>query len=549
MNNDIREIKNSNGDNNTKLMATLKILTALLIFSGFFGYFMAESTTVPAALAAAGLIMALGITIYNFNYIANKMRTRSFKYSTNALIYGAVIIAIVVLLNFIAGRDTKQWDMTSNKRYSLAEQSVKAIARLKSDINVYLFYRDIPEVRRHFSDLMKQYSYNNPKFKYEFVDMNKKPLLAKEFNITRDGITVVKYEGKTEKLENFFGEQELTNAIIRATSKEKNVIYFLEGHNEADINSDDKRGMSLMKQELANKNFELQKLNLLQRQEVPGNCSALVIAGPQIELMETEEAMISKYLDNGGHALFLVDVNFPPQAPSASMERLLSKYGIEPGKNIIIDMKPALKMLGLGDYTMPLGMIYNSDHPVVKGFNMATFYPLARAVNSVKNMPTGMTAAALVQTSPDSFADTTYLTDKNVKFDSDRDIKGPITVVTAVSKTVANAEIHSGTGENAIVSDANGRRSKQKEMRIIAAGTSNFMRNEFIGLQGNFNLALNMFSYLADIEDLIAVTPKAPVPFTLDFNQKAANNVWFIVILLVPGIVILTGFTVWYYRS
>ena len=44
MNNDIREIKNSNGDNNTKLMVTLKILTALLIFSGFFGYFMAEST-------------------------------------------------------------------------------------------------------------------------------------------------------------------------------------------------------------------------------------------------------------------------------------------------------------------------------------------------------------------------------------------------------------------------------------------------------------------------------------------------------------------------
>ncbi len=204
-------------------------------------------------------------------------------------------------------------------------------------------------------------------------------------------------------------------------------------------------------------------------------------------------------------------------------------------------------MMGLGDYTIPLGMIYDPNHAVTKEFNLATLYAMARSINLKNNA--GVTLTALAKTSPDSYADRTYLTETNIKFDPDRDAKGPITVIAAASKVIHEAAPVT-TSETELKSDPDAEKTKKKEMRIILAGTSNFARNYYVNIQGNGSLVMNIINYLAEEEDLIAIKPKTNTPQgKIDLTQQDANNIFYLTLFLMPGLVVLSGFTVWFYRN
>lgn len=535
-----REARTESNKANT--LVTAKIVCALLILSGICTYLFSETMTLfrwsPSIL---GLLVLLGIVIYDFNYITGKLTSRSFKYTTNAIIYSLIIVVIVGILNFIVLKHDKQWDLTQNKRFSLSEQSVKVLKNLKSDVNVIMFYPDVTKMQ--FNDLFKQYSYHSDKFKVEYFDLNKNPKLAQQYQVNDSQTAVIKYKEKTEKLFGPFGEQELTNAIIRATRAGKKVIYFLSGHNEADCDAVTEKGMSAMKDALTSQNYDIKKLNLTQEQKVPADCAALIIAGPASELFDAEINYISAYLDAGGKVFIMLDIK-----PAASLEGLLSKYGIEAGADLVIDPKPALKMMGLGDYTIPLGMIYDSTHTITKDFNMATLHPLVRSIN-IKPQP-DLVLTALAKTSPESYADKTYLTEpNNIKFDQGTDTKGPITVFAACSRTIQEAA-PSATTETGLKSDPDAEKSKKKEMRMVVAGTSNIARNRYIGLQGNGSLVMNAINYLAEEEDLIAIKPKTNTPQEkIDLTQQDANNIFYLTLFLMPGLVVLSGFTVWFYRN
>ncbi|OQA75724.1 MAG: ABC-type uncharacterized transport system [bacterium ADurb.Bin243] len=532
----------SNTENNTaKKIVALKIICALFIVFGLCVYLFSETMTLARwTPSIAGLVLLLGLVIYDFNYIAGKMNTRSFKYSTNAIIYSIIVIFIVIVINFIIFKHDRQWDLTQNKRYSLSEQSVKVLKNLKSDVEIKMFYPDITKMQ--FNDLFKQYSYHSDKFKVEYYDLNKNPKLAQQYQITESQTAVIKHKDKTEKLYGMFGEQELTNAIIRASRAGKKSIYFTTGHNEADCDAMTEKGMSALKDALTGQNYEIKKINLTQQTAVPTDCSALIIAGPVTEFLDIEINAVSNYLDAGGKVFTLLDIK-----PAASLEKLLGKYGIEAGPDLVIDPKPALKMMGLGDYTIPLGMIYDSTHTITKDFNMATIHPLVRSINIKTQM--NMVLTALAKTSPESYADKTYLTENNIKFDPGVDQKGPITVVAACSKII-NEATPVTTSETALKSDPDAEKSKKKELRLVVAGTSNIARNRYINLQGNGSLVLNILNYLAEEEDLIAIKPKTNTPQEkIDLSQQDANNIFYLTLFLMPGFVVLSGFTVWFYRN
>ncbi len=205
-------------------------------------------------------------------------------------------------------------------------------------------------------------------------------------------------------------------------------------------------------------------------------------------------------------------------------------------------------MLGLGDYTIPLGMIYDSSHSVTKEFNMATIHPLVRSLN-LEFQNSNYTLVALAKTSPESYADKTYLSETNIKFDPGVDTKGPITVVAACSKVIHEA-VPVTTSETELKSDPDAQKSKQKEMRIILTGTSNLARNRYVNMQGNGSLVMNIINYLAEEEDLIAIKPKTNTPQEkIDLTQQDANNIFYLTLFLMPGFVVLSGFTVWFYRN
>ena len=69
------------------------------------------------------------------------IKARQTKYAAYATTYIVVIVAVLVVANFLANRYNKSLDATSNKRFTLSDQTRKVVGELKQDITIQYFDR------------------------------------------------------------------------------------------------------------------------------------------------------------------------------------------------------------------------------------------------------------------------------------------------------------------------------------------------------------------------------------------------------------------------
>ena len=97
-------------------------------------------------------------------------------------------------------------------------------------------------------------------------------------------ILVVERGDKREKVNNDC-EQDITNALIKVTRDSKKTVCFAEGEGERDIDDSGERGFSGVKAALAKNQYETKKVVLLREKTVPADCTVLVVAGPEKDLL------------------------------------------------------------------------------------------------------------------------------------------------------------------------------------------------------------------------------------------------------------------------
>ena len=125
------------------------------------------------------------------------LKARQTKYAAYATIYILVVIAVVVVANILADRYNKSFDATSNKRYSLSDQTAKIVKGLKQDATITYF--DQSTRFREGKDLLDQYANLSRKVRVEYVDPDKNPQLAREAGIRSLGTAVVQIGAKKRR--------------------------------------------------------------------------------------------------------------------------------------------------------------------------------------------------------------------------------------------------------------------------------------------------------------------------------------------------------------
>jgi ABC-type uncharacterized transport system involved in gliding motility auxiliary subunit len=84
--------------------------------------------------------------------------------------------------------------------------------------------------------------------------------------------------------------------------------------------------------------------------------------------------------------------------------------------------------------------------------------------------------------------------------------------------------------------------------RFVVIGNSGWAANRFLDFNGNSDLALNAVNWLASDEDLISIRPKAPENRRVSMTQRQFNAVLVTSQFILPLIVVVAGFGVWWKR-
>ena len=97
------------------------------------------------------------------------VKARQTKYAAYVTTYILIILAVLVVANFLANRYNKTYDATSNKRFSLSDQTKKIVSGLKQDVTIQYF--DNPTGWQAGKDLLDRYALLSPKIHVEYVDV------------------------------------------------------------------------------------------------------------------------------------------------------------------------------------------------------------------------------------------------------------------------------------------------------------------------------------------------------------------------------------------
>src|SRR5262249_23744473 len=236
----------------------------------------------------AGLVCTLLYILSQWREIGQAFAGRQARFGTLAAASAAVVLAILVAINYLSTRHNHRWDLTAAKQFELSDQTKKVLHDLKDPVKALVFAQST-EFQR-YRDRLDEYQYQSKLVQAEYIDPDKNPGAATKYDV-RQATVVFEYKGRTEKA-NSDSEQDLTNALIKVVQGKQPKVYFTKGHGEKDITGSERGGYSSIGAALKSDNFQVDSIVLAQEKDIPADADVIVVAGPKTDLFQPEIDML-----------------------------------------------------------------------------------------------------------------------------------------------------------------------------------------------------------------------------------------------------------------
>ncbi len=498
-----------------EFISTVGVIAAV---GGYIIYARQSELRLPSQILfiAGGVLFLAGIVI-GFGAIVKFFSRRSSQLGTNTTILALGVLLILSLLNFVSYRHHKRFDLTTEKLYTLSDQTKKIMRGLQQDVTVARFAKnEDPQL----ADLMKEYRNASSHIKFEDVDPTQKPDVAQEYGATHMGDVIVAAGTKHQPveasgLEGNPSEQDITTAILKVTRNTVKTVCFVTGHGEKSLSDSDATGYSLVDQGLKKEGYNTNSINLVKENGVPSSCDIVVIAGPTQGYFPEEAGLVSKFLDDGGKVLIEVDPQTDPK-----LSRIFEAWNINVGDNVVVDASGVGRLFGTGPAT-PLVVDYG-DSPITKSLQGGmTFFNLARTVSIADKAKSDPQAVELLKTSERSFTIPKLV--REVQYNPKT--AGPLSLGLAASRTVG-----------------------EKSARLVVIGDSDFAENQWLNLQRNGDLFFNTIDWLAQDENLISIRPKTQTARHITLTEGQMASLQWLELFFLPGLVVIVGMGIWWKR-
>nr|MDE7021680.1 Gldg family protein [Lachnospiraceae bacterium] len=473
------------------------------------------------------------------------IQKRRYSVSSKGIKIGAYNIGILVLttvltvlVNVVAEKmpeSVRSLDVTSNKLYTLTEETKTFLSGLSEDIRIYVMvneeYKDgnLDKTLRRMTALSEHISVTyvdplvNPQFysNYSEDEPEANSLIvvgpARSKIVNYYDIYGYEYYSYYEyQITGYDGEGQIVSALEYVTTDTMPKLYMVSGHNELELETQ-------FRQAIEKKNIACESLLLLSEEQVPEDAQALILNAPLSDYSDDDVEKIIRYLEKGGNAVIVpawTDVELP------NFERILDYYGVSVLNGVIME----------GDSDYYYGQIPYLLFPKVDYDEMTenitesmVFAPYAQGLLYDESVQ-GISYIPLLETSETAYNKAYDQEMLEVETDfkqKERDREGPFVIALRAEKAAGDNLVSKGV--------------------ILAAELFFTEDTDSIVPGNNVKTFGNFVGGLVEQESTILI-PMKSYSALMTFSTRSAAIVGLLSIVVGPVCLLAVGFVIWFRR-
>ncbi|MCI7804629.1 MAG: Gldg family protein [Oscillospiraceae bacterium] len=519
---------------------------------------------------------------------------KKLKYGTVATVITVVFIAVVVVINLIAGvltdRKDLKLDLTKEKYYEVSQDTIDYIQDLKTDVEIAVMAKESDfatsgTYMKMVLETLEKYEQHSDHIKINFYDVASNPDVVTKFSANYNGeisegnivvasgervkvLTVNSlfnmqsdYYSGSSSVTSYKGEQELTSAIMSVTDANPQRVAFISKYNGSAIyHSDNAYSISALYSLMDKNGYEVSEVDIMTDTLSPEDYDMAVLPAPVNDLSEDSIKKLDDFLYNNGDLdkdmIYIADVL---QYATPNIDDFLEVWGIEIGGSIVYDSssdKSQYVTTMKGQLSAPVATIAEDTYSEgLSNTKLPIIVPLARPVNLLFDANVDRNTTALLTTSDTSFLyplemqtaeeaktkaeaaengeeETEEETEETTEFDPDNAEKSAQTVMAVATKT--NMDSNNTAHVNNVM--------------VIGGATILDQVLTYSNTYNNAEYVINAVNKMCGKENGIIIAEKDLSVQTIDITSSQIKAISRTVIFIIPLIVVAAGIVVFLRR-
>ena len=465
------------------------------------------------------------------------MNRRSLRYSSYAFAATIVVIAIIVVFNALLGidsvRNKLRFDITQNKLYSLSEPSITMLKDVEKDVEIIILAEEKEFNTVEILEILKQYDIkSNGKIATRFVDVEKDPLFVKREldpqqvkGIEKGSIVVksgskIKVVNQNDMVEYDYStgspqasglkiEQTFSSAIKSVLAETTPAIYFAKGHGEISPEKE----LSDLKNTITANNYEVKELSLTAK--IPDDAAVIFFVSPKTDLLAKEQENLLAYMEKGGDAIFLMDVQ-TTGVELTNFSQVYERYSLGLNNDFVIEGD---QQWYYNDFNIIIPQPNQNDVTTnLDPDSLFVYMPNCRSVLI------GQTAKEWIETQP------LFMTSSKSQ-----------------SQDLATDKKSAGPFLLGALSTFSG----EKESKVALIGNANFVTNDWMTSAGDNGkrYVMSILNWMQDQDDSIFIPVKSLESQSVNLTAQSKFIAFIVLTFLLPLLIIGLGVFVWIRRK
>ena len=441
--------------------------------------------------------------------------------------------AVLVLVNGAAAllpTSLTQIDLSGADLYTFSDQTKDVLSSLETDVTMYLLAPSGSE-NDAVMRLLTRYQEASPHIRWESKDPGEDPAFVETYGVDLNSLytnsvlvvsryshTLVGYNkiyvlqtvqdenGETGQSAWFDGENVLTGAVWAVSNTDFPVYDVLTGHGEKELPQE---VVSLLEGSQAT----VRSLALLQAENVPEDCDALIIHVPAGDLSPDEADKIKAYLDKGGKVVLITDYMEPDAFPN--LRAVCAHMGMAAGDGLIIEGDANYHVSRYPYYLLPA----LASHRIVQPIQEAGYRVLLPISQPIVTAAEGSESMVGLLTTSDK----AYLKKDGLK----------------TTDLTQQPEDETGAFRvGALAFKGEGRMVWYTSSQLLDSTVNQLISG------ANYDLFMNTLSFLRDREDLLSIRSKALSYEVLSVPAGVQMRITVMLVAVIPLLVLVPGVAV-----